>query len=265
MLQYKENYDKELEFIKTIAEQYQDKHSELKEYLKKNTINTLYGKGADMFRGYFGPSLVQDLVVGGTHRGKLYDSKKKIKHVEAEYYFDKDKRLIGVYQEEMGQIEYILYDGNSSTGLCFDLADGELCYVTKCEYDEQGRLKGYLMSEAVDFEDIGSVYEKEIYLYNEGRLVAVIMYNERKDGVVPDFLVDDFQDVMEELDKTGKLDEDSWWAEPQIYEFEYNSEGIANNYYALDCQTGRREQYGLSCSQYIHIEEMKINYNGKRL
>ena len=107
-------------------------------------------------------------------------------------------------------------------------------------------------------EDMGSDYQKEIYIYDEERLSAAVVYGLPKTYEFPGFITEIFSDWMKETDK--KMWDDDWWKEPDIYEFVYDEKGKPTKCFVVDPKTGKREGYRLSFNSYVHVEELKRIY-----
>lgn len=118
-----------------------------------------YGKGGEtIHRGYFCPSLIRDIVIGGCKRGRLCKSKEA--KPTYTYYFDRDDRLIAVKHGH--DTEFITYDKNRSLGVLYHHDCPET--ISECEYDEAGRITKYVF---LLCDDDGNLlqYEKEAYTY----------------------------------------------------------------------------------------------------
>ncbi|WP_134703116.1 hypothetical protein [Ammoniphilus sp. YIM 78166] len=143
-------------FIKIIEDLVKIKHEnanklfELRAAAEEKIVRLEYSKGGEtIHRGFYCPSPVQDLVIGGLKRGRLF--KKKIPefgNYSYEYGFDKDGRLLrvkGVIEfstKDSGfNEEYLIYIGDVVYGFEFTHL-GELEVVSKCIYDN-GKLKKY--------------------------------------------------------------------------------------------------------------------------
>lgn len=123
--------------------------------------------GGDLHRGFYCPSMIQDIVISGINRGKLCDPADKA--AAFTYSFDAQNRLIGVHTGDT--MEYIRWEGNISTGAIFD--SHGVSAVCECKYDEQGRILRY------SFLLHGSCCIHEVYTYEDGAMaVDLIGYHD---------------------------------------------------------------------------------------
>lgn len=110
-----------------------------------------YSKGGEAIqRGFYCPSPVQDLIIGGLKRGKLY--KKKIPKwgdYSYEYGFDQDGKLLRVKRvnkfesetpDKIFDEEYLIYVGDVEYGLQFNYS-GSLEAVSRCTYENEKLMK----------------------------------------------------------------------------------------------------------------------------
>lgn len=142
-------------FVKVIAElvsikqKYADKLLELRTAAEEKIVRLEYSKGGEtIHRGYYCPSPVLDLIVGGMKRGRLFKKKKpEFGNYSYEYGFDKDGRLLRVKgvnefttpDSRFGE-EYLIYIDDIVYGLEFDNS-GDLGVVSKCIYENEKLMK----------------------------------------------------------------------------------------------------------------------------
>ncbi len=130
----------------------------------KNTLLTTSVKqensvgGETIHRGFYCPSLIQDIVVGNCKRGKL--CKPNNRKITYTYYFDSNDNLIAIRQES--GIEFITYKKNTSLGVFYD-NDNRIQKISECKYDNSGRIKEYIY--ALCYNDTIEQLEKEVYTY----------------------------------------------------------------------------------------------------
>lgn len=162
----------------SIKHEYANKLPELRASAEKEIVRLEYSKGGEVIhRGYYCPSPVLDLVVGGMKRGRLF--KKKIPHFGSysyEYGFDKDNRLIrvkGVNEfttpDSRFDEEYLIYREDIVYGVEFNNL-GELNVVSKCVYND-GNIIKYERS-SCNMEELADLYVEE-YTYENNKLVEV--------------------------------------------------------------------------------------------
>ena len=90
--------------------------------------------GGDCLRqGYYHPSIIADIVVGGVKRGKLLKRITARSKPNFRYGFDADDRLI--YTESPYNREIIIHEGQMDIGLSFDKADNVAEGYSEALYD----------------------------------------------------------------------------------------------------------------------------------
>lgn len=127
--------------------------------------------GENIHRGFYCPSLIQDIVVGNCKRGSLCKSN----NPKATYthYFDSNNNHIATRRQEGKFIatEYILYDNNKSLGIMFDDMN-QLETIAECEYDEDGRILKYVLALCDTKNDTVIEFYKEFYTYSKENIVV---------------------------------------------------------------------------------------------
>lgn len=98
-----------------------------------------YGTRSNLHRGYYCPSLIEDLVVGNTHRGRLLKNK-PLNKPQYTYGFDENDNLI--LANSPWSKEIIVREG---TEIGITISDGEIQELSECIY-EDGRIKSYALS-----------------------------------------------------------------------------------------------------------------------
>lgn len=122
--------------------------------------------GLALPRGLYCPSLVMDIITGGTSRGKRISRPGKNGY---RYGFDKDGRLITARKFEQGrqdEAELILCENGIETGFVTD-AFGQISAVSECRHD-QGRLLSY--THLLCLSDSFAELHQELYSYEENCL-----------------------------------------------------------------------------------------------
>lgn len=79
--------------------------------------------GSNIYRGYYNPSPVYDLIVGKAKRGKLLKSLNVRTNTFFRYFWDQDNRLrkiIDVYKGRIAATEYLEYNRNAIIGINTD-------------------------------------------------------------------------------------------------------------------------------------------------
>lgn len=174
-------------FIKVIAklvsikQKYADKLSELRSAAEAKIVRLEYSKGGEtIHRGYYCPSPILDLIIGGMKRGRQFKRKKpEFGNYSYEYGFDMDGRLLrvkGVTEfttpDSRFEEEYLIYIDKNVYGLEFD-SWGELEAVSKCMY-ENGKLMKYERSICGIEEFVDLHYEE--YIYDNQKLSEVNLF-----------------------------------------------------------------------------------------
>lgn len=171
-------------FVKIIAElviikqYYADQLPELRTAAEEKIVRLEYSKGGEtIYRGYYCPSPVLDLIIGGMKRGRLFKKKKpEFGNYSYEYGFDMEGKLLrvkGVNEfttpDSGFNEEYLIYIGDVVYGLEFDNL-GELGVVSKSIYDN-GKLMKYERS-VCGMEKLADLHYEE-YTYDNNRLSKV--------------------------------------------------------------------------------------------
>ncbi len=147
---------------------------ELSQICEQETVRMEYTSGVTIHRGFYCPSPVFDLIVGGTKRGKI-TSRKPIKEKNwRSYGFDRNGRLLWCREYFNGNLsytEYLIHEGNHIYGIKVD-SRGIISCLTD-EFYEQGRLAKLLLG--MFFID-GKCQElnTETYQYNNDGLVSCL-------------------------------------------------------------------------------------------
>lgn len=108
---------------------------------KSQVIYQQYCAGGTMHRGYYCPSLTEDLWLGNTKRGRLCKKRPSEERLSHIYGFDAAERLIVVEHMHCSK-EYILYDTGVTLGVEIDNANNASA-VNICRYDVNGRIQIY--------------------------------------------------------------------------------------------------------------------------
>lgn len=133
-----------------------------------------YGRGGEtIHRGYYCPSLIYDIVVGGANRGKLL---KRLKNPATYVYgFDESGNLVSVKNNDSGTEECIWRNGDLELGVTFDTSwvDTERIICISVVERHCGSIRSYVCCDcAADTQKIVNVYG-EVYEYQCDRLCKV--------------------------------------------------------------------------------------------
>lgn len=124
-------------------------------------------------RGYFCPSLIQDIVIGNARRGRLIRHPRKASIPEYTYGFDLAGKLICVEKEV--NFEWIFYEADRrQVGLTFFKRNASIIDVSVCQYDEQGRLLSYLYGYSYTLNGTPMGIRSEQYQYDADQMNVTI-------------------------------------------------------------------------------------------
>jgi len=160
-------------------------YSELMSFLRKDSYRNIFEQisktvvrreqatgGGTMHRGFYCPSIVEDIIIGNVNRGRIIKRLGK-QQITYTYSFDSSDRLVTVIKHtEVGDIyEYIIYIDNIQYGVKYGQKYNEewLMSISKCCYDGK-RLKSYDRYVYDRYSDTLYEYFGEIYNYGEDLL-----------------------------------------------------------------------------------------------
>ena len=178
--------------INDLLAQYRDVAPALYRGARERVAAWQYARGGvTLQRGYYCPSPVYDLVVGGANRGRLLKSPARCKTPpDFVYGFDGQGRLIvvdGPYSDLTHGPYYrevVLREENREIGLRMD-TDGRLCGISICRYQDD-RLTEYITALRLDRRS-GSFtsFEQEVYTYQDGHLSTMdLLEHDAPSGLV---------------------------------------------------------------------------------
>lgn len=166
-----------------------------------------YSINSTLYRGSLFPSLIYDVVVGNTKRGRISSRKPKGKDYYI-YYFDNNQLAFveQIIDSQLASIEVII-PGKSGVVYGFNYTLGELSYVNECRYDDGKLVEHFHMfyDTSLDIEYYRLLSEQ--YTYENDKLHKVQM--KEFDSAIINY---------------SKLD----------YIFKYNEDGKATSYSAID-------------------------------
>lgn len=148
-------------------------------------VTTQYSRGGEVLhRGYYCPSLVYDIYIGGAGRGRLI--KRYSTPPTWRYGFNKEGRLVVAENCGAKTRESILYDGETEVGLTVETEGpdaGKINRVSLTEYRD-GKVFSYVCCDCFVDQKLASIYG-EVYEYECGLLKQVYcclnwLYNQRK-------------------------------------------------------------------------------------
>mgnify|MGYP003167406828 FL=1 len=107
---------------------------------KSQVVYQQYCAGGTMHRGYYCPSITEDLRVGNTKRGRLCKKRPPEERLSHIYGFDASDRLITVKHMHCLE-EYILYGAGVTLGV--EIRNNSANTISICRYDENSRIQIY--------------------------------------------------------------------------------------------------------------------------
>ncbi len=121
---------------------------DLRELAEKSAVRKEYSNNENgIYRGYYCPSPVDDLIIGGCRRGKLLKRITKRTNPDREYLFDSNNRLVAVnllLDWKAVQTEVLIYEDNLVTGIDIDNNDNFIIELSECIYDSDNKIKSFL-------------------------------------------------------------------------------------------------------------------------
>ncbi|MCI7804092.1 MAG: hypothetical protein MR503_03325 [Oscillospiraceae bacterium] len=153
---------------------------------EKSVVRKEFSRGGEcLHRGFYCPSPVLDIVIGGCKRGKLI--KKPRKTPDFEYWFNADNKMILAKRPDIPEgcdssvIEYELiynYDGFTES-VVFQINSGKTVWIsglTKCSY-QNGLIQSYDYMSIFDEPFNCNEISNEEFFYNNGKLVSSTLQN----------------------------------------------------------------------------------------
>lgn len=134
--------------------------------------------GEGMHRGYYCPSIIEDIVIGNINRGRLIKKLSKQK-IDYTYGFDALNRLVTVINHtEVGNIyEYVLYIDHIQYGVQYGYSFGKeyLHLISKCYYVDN-KLTSYEQYLCEYLSKGFAEYSGEFYHYQEDEMDVESVY-----------------------------------------------------------------------------------------
>ena len=209
---YCKPYVRECERLAEIAMQYKDNCQQLYDELSSDVVRYEYAvRGETLYRGYYCPSPVQDIVIGNCKRGKLLKKLTILSKPTYKYGFDSHNELVIVdilpVEVSFGEKEIIIRQGDTETGIRFSPHHGivELC---ECRYQD-GKISSYILCVYNPYDDHVSEFMKEEYRYSSEGLATADFYDFLNDEQAPILVHDQ-------------------------YRFQHDSEGFLSKYTSVD-------------------------------
>lgn len=144
---FDQRWDEDIKYYEELGAQYRYRYEDLSTTAYRNTVRKEYGKGGVlMSRGYYCPSLVDDIIISNVKRGKVLNKLRSNSTYDFIYFFDKDNRLIAVQNVDyvLGSLritneEFLVYGPNEVIGIDYNLAGVKRgtnsLHINHCKYD----------------------------------------------------------------------------------------------------------------------------------
>ena len=153
--------------IESIIKTYSPKCEECFERVAAQTITEQYCYGGDMHRGFYNPSIIEDIVIGNVKRGRLTNKKKPSCRPAYVYGFDDQNKLTTV-TGRYGR-EFIIYNKACQMGITFD----KYGIIAVCESQyENDKLKNYTYYMCNSDNSTVIDLRREVYTYSKNELVV---------------------------------------------------------------------------------------------
>lgn len=223
--------------------------------LRSNTVvRTEIATDSGMHRGFYCPSLIEDIVVGNAHRGRLLKRLSPKRKWYFVYGFDRDNRLIlsqMFYNGKLSQEEYLVYDGDRVYGITQD-SEGRLIHVASETY-LRGKIMCYERAEITPWGGKCNYMCREEYIYATDRLEVCHSHEFRpkcqdETGIFEKFLFNNDSDAIGAYLKDN-LARDSY--RKSRYTFAWN-EDCMTGYLAEDI-IGANDEI-VTCSHFYNIK-----------
>lgn len=161
----------------SLFRKYSCDYNELLEYVKPDSYRPEYAKSdLSCHRGYYCPSRILDIVIGGCNRGKKVKQKPKNGYYY-EYVFNKKDELIAskvFHDTELLSQEVVLWNGQTSLSIEYGkspiTAAYELCTISECCYDHYGRIIEYELTHFLN--GCWSEVQTEKYEYHSNQFIC---------------------------------------------------------------------------------------------
>lgn len=179
-----------------------------------------YSRGGEtLHRGYYCPSMVYDIIIGGANRGKLLKRFKKPPTYS--YGFDGNGNLVAAKNNDTKAEEVITRHGETEVGITFEgLAENGVSCISLAEY-RSGKIYSYVCCNCdIYAQTVSSVYG-EVYEYRHGVLHRVFYC--MSGGRVRSYSKETAPDWERDFDRF-------------LVEFEHDTEGYLKSYRYIDPQ-----------------------------
>ena len=191
------------EALIALFDQYKEMYSPLEARYSSEACIVEYGKGGTILhRGFYCPSPVIDIVVGGSDRGRLIKNFKNTTSYDYAFHKTKDGRLVMVDQYWFNREahypyrrEFLIERENRIIAPIFEIscANHQLIYLSLCDYDARGKIVSYrtmlpgyrMVRNNIEFDYHKCSFYAEDYTYDqETGLIIAVNNGEKMDEIV---------------------------------------------------------------------------------
>lgn len=212
--------DFEEDYLISLCMEYQDCFEKLNQTIEETGLSQEYGRGGGtLHRGFYCPSPVRDIIVGGCDRGRLVRKPRSDLPVDYVYLKEGDKlRIVDKYEIDRNNIphihlrEFIIHYETEEIAPTYsmDFDSHDFRYISLCRYDFSGRIIKYLTI-VPNFSLAGDklvvtknkkrcYFTGEQYSYNEETgLLDTVVYGDKLNAFISEYSYRFFQD------ENGKL------------------------------------------------------------
>ena len=207
-----ENIDFRKDLLVGLFKEYCDKYDELNAKFSAIPVakyEYCSGVKGGVWRGYYHPSPIGDIVTGNASRGRRVTHPRKGCYYRYRYLFDENGKLLVAedYSKELGkpkpviyfderrklcvaepvlwQKEFLIYEGRRVIAPQYDIVfTPELGTISVCDYDEQGRILRYdrlswRPQDQIKYQNLSS----EVYEYGENGLLEFAYWGRSFAGI----------------------------------------------------------------------------------
>lgn len=212
---------------------------DLRELAVKSAVRKEYSNNENgIYRGYYCPSPVDDLIIGGCRRGKLLKRITKRTNPDREYLFDSNNRLVAVnslLDWQAVHTEVLIYEDNLVTGIDIDNYDNSISEISECTYDSDNKIKSFLTASISSNKTIKTTIEEielEKYSYDESGLkeTEIISYY-KSCKAIKNIINKSFED---NLALETKLDLPDCDTNYERYIFHHDNDGFIDKYVIIN-------------------------------
>ena len=226
-LQICKSHQLESERLTNLLKQYESLLQTLKNELEPKVVAEEYAAGGEVLhRGFYCPSPIVDIVIGGANRGRLLNRMTQKSKPTYKYKFDAKAELLLVealrYDIDAVATEVIVRGNGKEYGITWQNSKGE-CQperISECTFHD-GRMDTYIDGVYCAYEERLLSFRKEEYFYSDMGLHIAHMYHFLQGSR---HFLEDFEEIGPSLIH-------------QEYRFKHDDEGYLSEY-AVICHPG---------------------------